>query len=226
VFDSSGSIGGAAAAGSIARGSGGTGTTTGGDAGASGDITDTYHACLRILLVHVGAQRGWAQPAVRHWQGPINACTGRELHQEHAGAGVFELADGVGATPADDPVAAVEAPGAATAVAFIESQIGKPYCFAGAGPSCFDCSGLTMRAWQAGGLALPHFSGAQYAMFPAVPMTQLRPGDLVFPADPSQHVAMYIGNGFIVHATHAGDFVRAEPLTEPGLGLVFAVRPG
>jgi len=118
------------------------------------------------------------------------------------------------------------APGAATAVAFIESQIGKPYCFAGAGPSCFDCSGLTMRAWQAGGLALPHFSGAQYAMFPTVPLTQLRPGDLVFPADPSQHVAMYIGSGFIVHATHTGDFVRAEPLTEPGLGLVLAVRPG
>jgi len=118
------------------------------------------------------------------------------------------------------------APGAATAVAFIESQIGKPYCYAGAGPSCFDCSGLTMRAWQAGGLALPHFSGAQYAMFPAVPMTQLKPGDLVFPADPNQHVAMYIGNGFIVHATHTGDFVRAEPLTAPGLGLVLAVRPG
>jgi len=87
------------------------------------------------------------------------------------------------------------APGAATAVVFIESQIGKPYCFAGAGPSCFDCSGLTMRAWQAGGITLPHFSGAQFAMFPSVPMTQLQPGDLVFPADPSQHVAMYIGSG-------------------------------
>jgi cell wall-associated NlpC family hydrolase len=116
--------------------------------------------------------------------------------------------------------------GAASAVAFVNSQIGKPYCFAGAGPSCFDCSGLTMRAWQAGGILLPHFSGAQYAMFPSVPLTQLQPGDLVFPADPSQHVAMYVGNGMIVHATHTGDFVRAEPLSEPGLGLVLAVRPG
>jgi cell wall-associated NlpC family hydrolase len=115
--------------------------------------------------------------------------------------------------------------GAAAAVAFVESQIGTPYCFGGAGPSCFDCSGLTMRAWQVGGIALPHFSGAQYTMFPAVPLTQLQPGDLVFPADPSQHVAMYVGNGVIVHATHTGDFVRAEPLSEPGLGLVFAVRP-
>jgi cell wall-associated NlpC family hydrolase len=116
--------------------------------------------------------------------------------------------------------------GAAAPVAFVERQIGKPYCSGGAGPSCFDCSGLTMRAWQAGGIALPHFSGAQYAMFPSVPLTQLQPGDLVFPADPSQHVAMYVGNRTIVHATHTGDFVRAEPLSEPGLGLVLAVRPG
>jgi peptidoglycan DL-endopeptidase CwlO len=117
------------------------------------------------------------------------------------------------------------APHAAAAVAFIESQIGKPYCFAGAGPNCFDCSGLTMRAWQAGGIALPHFSGAQFARFPTVPLTQLQPGDLVFPADPGQHVAMYVGNGRIVHATHTGDFVRAELLAAPGLGLVLAVRP-
>ncbi len=118
------------------------------------------------------------------------------------------------------------APGATAAVVFIDSQIGKPYCYAGAGPACFDCSGLVMRAWQAGGLTLPHFSGAQYAMFPAVPLTQLKPGDLLFPADPNQHVAMYVGSGLIVHATHTGDFVRAEPLNTPGLGLVLAVRPG
>lgn len=116
--------------------------------------------------------------------------------------------------------------GAAAAVAFIDSQIGKPYCFAGAGPDCYDCSGLTMRAWKAGGLNIPHFSGAQFAMFPNVPMNQLQPGDLVFPADPNQHVAMYVGGGFIVHATHTGDFVRIEPINEPGLGLVQAVRPG
>ena len=117
------------------------------------------------------------------------------------------------------------APGATAAVVFAESQIGTPYCTAGAGPSCFDCSGLTMRAWQAGGITLPHFSGAQYSMFPAVPLNQLQPGDLVFPADPAQHVALYIGSGLIVHATHTGDFVRVEPITDAGLGIVLAVRP-
>jgi cell wall-associated NlpC family hydrolase len=115
--------------------------------------------------------------------------------------------------------------GAAAAVAFAESQIGKPYCFGGAGPTCYDCSGLTMRAWQAGGITLPHFSGAQYLMFPTVPMNQLQPGDLVFPADPNQHVALYVGAGMIVHATHTGDVVREVPINEQGLGIVLAVRP-
>jgi peptidoglycan DL-endopeptidase CwlO len=113
---------------------------------------------------------------------------------------------------------------AATAVAYAEAQIGKPYCYAGAGPSCFDCSGLTMRAWQAGGLALPHFSGAQYAMFPKIPLSQIAPGDLLFPADPAQHVAIYVGNNLMVHATTPGDVVRMAPLSDGPITL--AVRPG
>ena len=115
--------------------------------------------------------------------------------------------------------------GAAAAVAFAESQVGKPYCLGGAGPTCYDCSGLTMRAWQVGGVTLPHFSGWQYLMFPTVPMNKLRPGDLVFPADPNQHVALYIGGGMIVHATHTGDVIRQVPINQQGLGIVLAVRP-
>jgi peptidoglycan DL-endopeptidase CwlO len=115
-------------------------------------------------------------------------------------------------------------PHAAAAVAYAEAQIGKPYCYGGAGPSCFDCSGLTMRAWQAGGLALPHFSGSQYAMFPKVALSQIRPGDLLFPADPGQHVALYVGNNVMVHATTPGDVVRNAPLSD--VPITLAVRPG
>jgi peptidoglycan DL-endopeptidase CwlO len=113
---------------------------------------------------------------------------------------------------------------AAVAVAYAKAQIGKPYCYAGAGPSCFDCSGLTMRAWQAGGLALPHFSGAQYAMFPKITLSQIQPGDLLFPADPGQHVAIYVGNNLMVHATTPGDVVRTAPLSD--VPITLAVRPG
>lgn len=57
---------------------------------------------------------------------------------------------------------------AGTAVAYAEAQLGKAYCYAGTGPSCFDCSGLTMMAWGAAGVGLPHFSGAQYADLPHI----------------------------------------------------------
>lgn len=110
-----------------------------------------------------------------------------------------------------------------TAVVYVEAQVGKPYCYAGTGPSCFDCSGLTMKAWQAAGLALPHYSGSQYAMFPKVSLSALQPGDLLFPANPDQHVAMYIGNGLLVNATTTGSYVLIQTLAM--VGITQAVRP-
>jgi len=112
--------------------------------------------------------------------------------------------------------------GAGAAVAFAQAQVGKPYEYAATGPDTFDCSGLTMRAWQAGGLSLPHYSGAQAAMFPRVPLDQLRPGDLITTSSWSAHIGIWTGSGY-VHATHTGDFVRYVP----GSGSVRdAVRPG
>jgi cell wall-associated NlpC family hydrolase len=129
------------------------------------------------------------------------------------------------AAPPHAPSGPPPAPSAGSffAVMYAEAQIGKPYCYAGTGPSCFDCSGLTMKAWQAGGVSMPHFSGSQFAMFPTVPLNQLAPGDLLFPADPDQHVAMYIGSGLLVHATKPGDVVRIDTL--PDVGITQAVRP-
>lgn len=98
--------------------------------------------------------------------------------------------------------------GAGQAVAFAQAQLGKPYCTAGTGPSCFDCSGLTMEAWASAGVGMPHFSGAQYDAFPHIPMSALQPGDLVFTSDPGQHVGLYVGGGAVIHAPHTGDVVR------------------
>ena len=92
--------------------------------------------------------------------------------------------------------------GAGQAVAFAEAQVGKGYCYAGTGPSCFDCSGLTMTAWGSAGVGMSHFSGAQYDEFPHIPMSALQPGDLVFTADPGQHVGIYVGGGTVVHASN------------------------
>jgi cell wall-associated NlpC family hydrolase len=98
--------------------------------------------------------------------------------------------------------------GAATAVATAMAQLGKPYRYAAAGPGSFDCSGLTMFAWAAAGVRLPHSSAAQYASLPHVSQDQLAPGDLVFYGHPIHHVGMYIGNGQYVHAPQTGDVVK------------------
>ena len=111
-------------------------------------------------------------------------------------------------------------PGAAAAIAYARAQLGKPYRYATAGPDTFDCSGLTMMAWRAGGRSLPHFSGAQYQMLPHVPLSAIQPGDLVFygPGG-SNHVSLYIGGGMVITAPQTGDVVKISPLRPPmGVG--------
>ena len=80
-------------------------------------------------------------------------------------------------------------------------------------PLLFDCSGLVMWAYAQVGISLPHFSGAQYADTTHISMSDLEPGDLVFPADPGQHVAMYVGGGMIVQAPFTGEDVQVIPLS-------------
>jgi cell wall-associated NlpC family hydrolase len=122
------------------------------------------------------------------------------------------------------------AAGADTAVDWALAQVGKPYLWAGAGPDSFDCSGLTMRAWQAAGVALPHSSRIQYSGEAKVDLADLRAGDLVFYAtstsDPStiHHVGMVVAPGTMVEAPHAGADVRTASIYRSGL-LPFGTRP-
>lgn len=122
--------------------------------------------------------------------------------------------------PAPDPEPATDpapADGARAAIAYARAQIGEPYRWGAAGPGSWDCSGLTSRAWAAGGRSLPHYSVAQYDVSTPVAASRLRPGDLVFwgdGADPSSiyHVALYAGNGRIIHAPRTG-----RPVTEESM---------
>jgi len=89
--------------------------------------------------------------------------------------------------------------------------VGKPYVWGASGPDSFDCSGLTMYAWAAAGVALPHQSSQQYGYGTHVStdLSVLKPGDLLFFYSPTiHHVSMYIGNGQMVHAPDSGDVVR------------------
>jgi cell wall-associated NlpC family hydrolase len=103
-------------------------------------------------------------------------------------------------------------PGAATAVRFAAAQEGKPYEWGGAGPATYDCSGLTMRAWGAAGVSLPHSAADQQAMLPSVPLSQLQPGDLVFVGYPAHHVSIYEGGGKVITAPHTGTVVQEQSL--------------
>ncbi len=112
--------------------------------------------------------------------------------------------------------------GAGAAVAAAMSRMGAPYVWGATGPGEFDCSGLTMWAWAHAGVNLPHFSGAQYASTAHISMAQLQPGDLVFPSNPGDHVAMYVGGGNIVEAPHSGAVVHVRPMDS---WFVLASRP-
>ena len=143
-----------------------------------------------------------------------------------SGTGSSSRGSGGGSGPAPAPSAnvPVNGGGAATAIAYARSQLGKPYCYAGSGPGCFDCSGLTMRAWGAAGVSMPHYSGAQYSMFPHVPLNAMQPGDLVFwgPGG-SEHVGLYIGGGQMIAAPSTGDVVKIQAVWGSPVG---AARPG
>jgi cell wall-associated NlpC family hydrolase len=99
-------------------------------------------------------------------------------------------------------------PAAQRAVDFAVAQVGKPYVWAAAGPDAFDCSGLTMAAWAQGGVALPHFSAAQYTYGRHVGYDQLEPGDLVFLYSDIHHVEIYVGAGLAISAPQEGEPVR------------------
>lgn len=113
---------------------------------------------------------------------------------------------------------------AAAAVSYAMAQVGDAYVYGATGDNAFDCSGLTMRAWGAAGVGLPHSSSAQYGSGTQVAASALQPGDLVFYYSPISHVGMYIGNGMIVHAANPSTGVQVTGLYS--MPYVGAVRPG
>ena len=94
------------------------------------------------------------------------------------------------------------------ALQYALKQIGDKYVFGAAGMTTWDCSGLTMRAFQNAGVSLPHSSRAQYSYGKSVKRSELKAGDLVFFGRPISHVGIYIGGGKMVHAPRSGSRVK------------------
>lgn len=91
---------------------------------------------------------------------------------------------------------------------------GVPYLWGGESPAGFDCSGLVLYVFAQHGVALPHYSGAQFLLGEKVEPAALRPGDVVFFGSPIHHVGIYIGGGYFIHAPRTGDFVKISLLAE------------
>jgi cell wall-associated NlpC family hydrolase len=97
---------------------------------------------------------------------------------------------------------------AGTALRYAVKQIGDSYVWGAAGPIRWDCSGLTMRAYEQAGVRLPHSSRAQYNYGRSITRSNLQPGDLVFFGSPISHVGIYIGQNKMVHAPRPGARVQ------------------
>ena len=97
------------------------------------------------------------------------------------------------------------------------SRQGMPYVWGAAGPTSFDCSGLVQWSFRQAGIVMPRVAADQALTGPAVPVSQLQPGDLLFyhtdPTDPTyiSHVAIYLGNGWMEQAPEPGMDVEVVP---------------
>jgi peptidoglycan DL-endopeptidase CwlO len=112
----------------------------------------------------------------------------------------------------------------AKALAYAKAQLGEPYARSGAGPSSWDCSGLTMMAWGSVGVSLPHSSRQQFSRGRSVAKSDLQLGDLVFFYSDIHHVALYAGNGQVIHAPRPGKSV--EYIKMSYMPYAGARRPG
>ncbi|WP_235926754.1 C40 family peptidase [Actinokineospora pegani] len=147
------------------------------------------------------------------------------LEQAHERLSVKDKSDLVG--PVDDGVYLAPSSSAGRAMDVALAQRGKPYVWGAEGPSSFDCSGLTLYAYRAAGVSLPHSSRAQYGFGKSVSRSELQPGDLLFygnSVSSIHHVAMYIGGGKIVHASTTGVPVKTDSIDGGGRDYLGAKR--
>lgn len=161
-------------------------------------LSDTQHALTALT----------ATQRARHRQ-----LSARKRQIENEIARLDRMRDASGDTHADRqaPRLPVLPPGAAaTVVKFTHAQLGKPYQWAGSGPQGYDCSGLTSAAWAAAGVRLPHNAAAQWSVVRRISRAERRPGDLVFYYPDIHHVAVYVGEGKIIHAPRTGKPVRVD----------------
>jgi peptidoglycan DL-endopeptidase CwlO len=173
-------------------------------------------SAVAALKKQLGAQRASLEKLITKQKGILSTLTAQQQSTLIGGGAV------IGGT---DPVPTNTQAGKAVAFAF--AQLGCPYVFGGTGPCAdgFDCSGLTMQAWAAAGIAIPRTSESQ-AGLSAVPESALQPGDILEFAGDS-HVGIYVGGGMLIDAPQPGENVEEVSLSNSWYAANYdgAVRP-
>jgi len=169
---------------------------------------DAEKANLDKLLAAQNAQKTALETKRTKIEGDLKALEGLRNKAKAAGATESGANDG--------NVTAPSVKGAAgKAVNYAFAQLGDPYVYGAAGPNSFDCSGLTMMAWKQAGVSLPHNAASQWSKVKHISKSSLAPGDLVF-SNSLGHVAIYVGNGNVIHAPHTGTVVKLVSLSSVG----------
>jgi cell wall-associated NlpC family hydrolase len=139
-------------------------------------------------------------------------------------AGKITASTVVAKKPAAKPASHKKPTKGEKALAYAKEQLGDRYVRGGTGPNGWDCSGLTMKAWKAAGVKLPHSAGQQFRIGKKISKSNLRNGDLVFFYRGIGHVGLYAGNGKVIHAPRPGKQVSYIKMSHmPYMG---ARRPG
>ena len=160
------------------------------------------------------------QSSLKNTLAQVKGQIGAYVAQDEAAAAAASSSDLNSATP----IAGFPAPPpdsvANIAIRAAESYLGVPYVWGGASRGGVDCSGLVMLAYEAAGVDLPHYSGAQFDDTERVPLYDIQPGDLLFYGyNGDEHVAMYVGHGEMIEAPETGEVVHITPVR---LGYGFA----
>ncbi|MEW5353623.1 NlpC/P60 family protein [Streptomyces sp. 16-176A] len=193
---------------------------------------------LSATRTELGSQKQAVQGKLAEAQKLLNSLTAQEkaalaAEQDRAARGTERPglnggtggAGGSGDTGESGHTPAAGTGRAGAAFAAAQSKLGSPYQWSHAGPSTFDCSGLTSWAYAQANVSIPRTSEAQATIGTRISsQSQLQVGDLVFFFNDIHHVGLYAGNGQVLHAPRSGTVVRYESMSTIGGPFMFGVR--
>jgi len=186
-------------------------TQTRDQAEALSEAADSAVASAQALVADIAARTSELETQIETYQDLYAQLSAQDAAALGSGS---QAGSGSGSGSGQAPPGPILAPteAARIAVETAYAQLGDRYSWGAAGPDAFDCSGLTMYSYAAGGVSLPHSSSAQSTMGIPVSRSELQPGDLVFMYSPISHVAIYVGDGQIIHAYSPSSPVSLDPV--------------